>query len=188
MAMPINECKVANMASYFLLKTESGTMSHLKLMKLLYLSDRECFRCHGFSMSGDRMVSMKHGPVLSQTLNLINGFQPSEPDGWDSMISAKENHQVAVRPGVKLEDLGKLSRADKEIMDSVWEKFESVDQWKLVEYTHKNCSEWQDPGDSSAPIEFDTLFNALGFDELQIEALKSQIEEQEAIESFFLKR
>ncbi len=160
-------------------------MPHLKLMKLLYLSDRECFRQNGFSMSGDLMVSMKHGPVLSDTLNLINGFEQSEPGGWDSMISTKKNHQVAVKPEVSLECLFELSRADREIMDSVWEQFGNMNQWDLVKYTHENCPEWQDPGDSSSPIELDTLFKALGFSEVEAKELKKEIQVQDSIDRFF---
>jgi len=56
-------------------------MNYLKLMKLLYLADRESMRRNGRPISGDRYVSMDHGPVLSQTLNLINGARKFEEQG-----------------------------------------------------------------------------------------------------------
>ncbi|MCY4047796.1 MAG: Panacea domain-containing protein [Candidatus Dadabacteria bacterium] len=183
--MAFSERKVAEMAAYFLLKTEKGIMPHLKLMKLLYLSDRECFRQHGFSMSEDKMVSMPYGPVLSETLNLINGVCQSTPNGWDSLISDKENHQVSVDPKVSVDDLLELSRAEIETMDSVWDKFGSMNQWDIVNYTHNHCPEWEDPEGSSRPIELDTLFKALGFSKIQAKALKEQIAEQEAIDRIF---
>lgn len=185
--MAFNQRKVAEMAAYFLLKTGEGVMPHLKLMKLLYLSDRESFKESGYSMSEDRMVSMKHGPVLSETLNLINGVQQSEPGGWSSLISDKAGHRVAVNSEVSVDDLLELSEADMEIMDSVWNKFGHMNQWEIRDYTHnpENCPEWEDPRDSSHPIELDTLFSALGFDEAQTKALKEQIAEQEAIDRIF---
>ncbi len=155
--MPINERKAAEMAVFFLLKTREGRMSHLKLMKLLYLSDRESFRTRGFSISNDLMVSMKHGPVLSKTLNLINGYEQSAPDGWNSLISAREDHQVSCNAGLKVEDLKKLSEKELDILESVWNKFGRMDQWEIRDYTHDNCPEWQDPGDSSFPIELDAM-------------------------------
>ncbi|MCY3973814.1 MAG: Panacea domain-containing protein [Candidatus Dadabacteria bacterium] len=183
--MAFNERKVAEMAAYFLLKTKKGIMPHLKLMKLLYLSDRECFWQHGFSMSEDKMVSMPHGPVLSETLNLINGHRPPAPDGWDSLISDKADHQVSVDLKVSVDDLLELSRADIETMDSVWDKFGHMSRWEIVNYTHDHCPEWEDPEGSSRPIELDTLFKALGFSKTQAKALKEQIAEQEAIDRIF---
>jgi uncharacterized phage-associated protein len=54
--------RVAQMAAY-LLSREKGRMNHLKLMKLLYLADRESMKRHGQPISGDRFVAMDHGPV-----------------------------------------------------------------------------------------------------------------------------
>ena len=61
-----NERKAAQMAAFFLGQLLDRKMPHLKLMKLLYLSDREAVRAFGWPISGDRLVSMPHGPVLSQ--------------------------------------------------------------------------------------------------------------------------
>ena len=36
-------------------------MPHLKLMKLMYLADREAVRTCGFPITGDRFVSMPQG-------------------------------------------------------------------------------------------------------------------------------
>lgn len=90
-----NERKVAQMAAY-LLKKRGGCMSHLKLMKLLYLADREAMDRYGAPMSGDRVVSMPQGPVLSMTLNLVDGDIESSPNGWDGWVSDKANNEVAL--------------------------------------------------------------------------------------------
>ena len=67
-----NEQKVAQMAAFFLNQTSEKQMSRLKLMKLLYLAERESVRYSGFSMSDDKFLSMPHGPVLSMTLELMS--------------------------------------------------------------------------------------------------------------------
>jgi len=59
-------------------------MSHFKLMKLLNLSDWEAMERYGFPISGDRIVSMDQGPVLSMILNLMDGDVESLPGGWDT--------------------------------------------------------------------------------------------------------
>ena len=83
-----NERRVAQMAAY-LLDHARTRMKYLKLMKLLYLADRESMKRHGHPISGDRYVSMDHGPVLSNTLNLINGAVKFQEHGWDYWIADK---------------------------------------------------------------------------------------------------
>ena len=61
--------KVAQMAAYFA-ECSGGTINILKLIKLMYLADRESMHRHGTPISFDRFVSMDHGPVPSQSLNL----------------------------------------------------------------------------------------------------------------------
>ena len=73
-----NEQRVAQMAAY-LLGRARGHTKYLKLMKLLYLADRESMKRHGHPISGDRYVSMEHGPVLSHTLNLPRPPSPVPP-------------------------------------------------------------------------------------------------------------
>ncbi len=46
-------------------------MSYMKLIKLLYLADREALARWGRPITTDTYVAMKHGPVLSYILNLI---------------------------------------------------------------------------------------------------------------------
>ena len=58
----------------------------LKLMKLMYLSARRSLADYGEPLTWGGLVSMDHGPVLSTTLNLMNGFIPGSGD-WDSRIS-----------------------------------------------------------------------------------------------------
>lgn len=64
----------AAQAAAFLLHKAGGRLPLLKLMKLLYLSERESLQKYGDTITGDTFVSMPNGPVLSMTLNFINGF------------------------------------------------------------------------------------------------------------------
>lgn len=73
-----NEKRTTQAAAFFLFKA-GGKLPVLKLMKLLYLAERESYRQYGEPISGDNLVSMPHGPVLSQTLNLM--FQSTPVTG-----------------------------------------------------------------------------------------------------------
>lgn len=180
-----NERKVAQMAAY-LLKRRGGTMSHLKLIKLLYLADREALNSYGASISGDSFFSLPNGPVLSRTLNLMAGVIESETQGWETWISDRAEHQVSLRQDFELNDLDYLSRADIDILDSVWQQFGAMNRWQLVEYTHSgNCPEWENPNGSSAPITHIKIFSALGKSQEDAAILASDIEAEKTIDRIF---
>jgi len=74
-------------------------MSYLKLIKLLYIIDREALLRWGRPLTGDRYVSMDHGPVLSQTLNLIT--EEPRPDEHNDLA---ETHLPAGELRVRLKN------------------------------------------------------------------------------------
>jgi uncharacterized phage-associated protein len=179
-----SERKVAQIAAY-LLDRAKGRMNYLKLMKLLYLADRESMKCHGWPISGDRYVSMDHGPVLSQTLNLINGAKKFEEHGWDHWIADKADYAVSLRRRATRETLDQLSDAELEVLRNVYAKFGKWDQWRLVDYTHRYCREWKDPKGSSLQIPYDAIFKALGHSAAEAKALGARLEEQRRIDKVF---
>jgi len=179
-----NQRKVAQMAA-FLLDHGKGRMSYLKLMKLLYLADRESMRRHGEPISGDRYVSMDHGPVLSQTLNLINGGVEFEEGGWNHWIEDKADYEVSLRRKTSRDALDELSEADMDVLDAIHAKFGKMDKWKLRDYTHRYCSEWKDPQGSSIPIEIIDIFKALGRTPAEARKLAGRIEHDRRIDRLF---
>ena len=54
-------------ASAVLLRRDDKRMSRLRLLKLLYFADRELLVAKVRTITGDSVVAMKYGPVLSQT-------------------------------------------------------------------------------------------------------------------------
>ena len=61
----------AAQAAVYLIKKRSDQINYMKLNKLLYLADRKALFEAGQPITGDRMVSMPKGPVLSDILDLI---------------------------------------------------------------------------------------------------------------------
>lgn len=163
-----NEKKAAQVAAYFLYRS-GGTMQMpvLKLMKLLYLSERRSFERYCEPMIGDRLVSMPHGPVLSITYNHMNGELESAEGGWNNWIGDREGHLLALREPANFEspehDLLELSDSDLEILAEIWGEFGHMNQFEIRDYTHKYCPEWRDPKGSMIPMPFGDLFNALEF-------------------------
>jgi uncharacterized phage-associated protein len=59
----------------------SKEMSYLRMLKLLYIADRETLKETGRPITGDRIVAMEHGPVLSSVYDLIKGVHRGGPCG-----------------------------------------------------------------------------------------------------------
>ncbi|AVI66961.1 hypothetical protein CKQ84_14305 [Shewanella sp. WE21] len=155
-----SEIKVAQMSA-FILHLNGQKMSYLKLIKILYLAEREAVSRWGDSMSGDNFVSMPHGPVLSLTYNLITGGSRMESDGWNKFISGCANYEVSSNlTNPDRDDWDELSDAELAIIESIFNKFKHLTRWELVDYTHDNCKEWIDPKGSSAPISLEKIIYA----------------------------
>lgn len=149
------------MAAFFLARRE-GPMSHLKLIKLMYLADRLSMERYDAPMSDDAQYSMKNGPVLSNTLNLLRGI--TRDDVWSDLISPVDDNQVQLNRDFDWDELDELSRGELAILDEVFARFGRMKRWELVNYTH-TLPEWVDPGASCIPIDAAVTFQALGSSE-----------------------
>ena len=175
------EEKAAQAAALFLLKA-GGPMPHLKLMKLLYIADRESYRRCGSPITGDVMVSMPHGPVLSRTYDLMKG---AASGGWVRYVRRVNQYAVTLADGITEETfLGKLSQGDRWVIDDIWERYGRMNQWELRDLTH-TFPEWEDPRGSSRPIERYTLFRALGMSHEEAETLVEHCEEDDDMEAYW---
>lgn len=65
-----NPLKAAQAAAH-LLQLHHGSMNVMVLVKLLYLADRQALVESGYPITCAAMVSMPHGPVLSQIYDAI---------------------------------------------------------------------------------------------------------------------
>ena len=182
--MMLNERKVAQMAAYFI-QHEGDKIALLKLIKLLYLSERESLEHYEMPMTGDRLVSMDHGTVLSKTLDLIRGTCiDSVENGWDSLISPKQGYYISLSRQVCDEDFDELSKADRDILEHIWEKFGGFDRWEISDFTH-SLPEWEDPQGTSLPITYKDFFLALGYEEHQASEISREIDDNIKIDRIF---
>jgi len=171
-----DERKATHLAAYLLLKSEDKTLFILKLMKLLYIVDRESLMQLGHPVTYDNYVSMNHGPVLSCTYSLMNGMVPDNSGIWNAMISDRDDHKVSV---VDCEvSCDSLSEAEMEIADSVFDKYGKIPRFDLVEITH-SFPEWCDPNGSVLPISHRDILKGADFEEAQITAIINELAEQD---------
>ena len=66
--------KAAQVAAFFAIKS-GGTVNVLKLMKLMYLSEREFISRYDVPMLFDRLVSMKNGPMCVPISKIKSGIK-----------------------------------------------------------------------------------------------------------------
>jgi len=148
----------------------------MKLIKLLYLADREALKRWGRPVTTDRFVSMTHGPVLSQVLDRINsGSAPGEPSPWSELISAPDGYDVRLAAPTVAPADDELSEAETELLAEVFEGYGHRNRWELVELVHA-LPEWKDPEGSSIPFEYGDVLRAMGSPETEVEAVERNLE------------
>ena len=159
-------------------------MPFLSLIKLLYLSERLSYQEYGYPISGDHLVSMDHGPVLSRTYDHIKGARKSTPRGWDTWIADQADYMVSLTESGRQADFDELSESDVEVLDSVWQEYGHLGRWDLVNLTH-TLPEWEDPNGTSIPIPPQKLLASLGYSPEAIEHMLQQLKHQRAFDSQF---
>mgnify|MGYP003627226673 FL=1 len=175
-----NERKSAQIAAFFCEK-EGGSIPVLKLVKLIYLSDRESMRQTGFPITNDELVSMPHGPVNSMTLNFIDGN--SESERWSDLITDKANYMVGLTRKRADNDVDELSELDVDVLEAVWKQFGSMTKYAIRDWTHANCPEWEDPRGSCNPIPHERILKYLGVE--AADELAAEIAEDRFVDSVF---
>ena len=144
----------------------------MKLIKLMYIVDREALLRWGRPISTDRYVSMDHGPVLSKTLDLINaGKDPKEKGVWFKHISEPRGYVVTL---VKDSPLDELSRAEEKLIREVDQKFGHKDKWELVRFLH-TLPEWKDPNGSAIQIDYRDILEAGDKTEREVVAIEDEL-------------
>jgi uncharacterized phage-associated protein len=182
MRLRFNEAK-ATQAAALMLKLRGSSMSYLKLIKLLYLADREALLRWGRPVTTDSYVSMDNGPVVSRIYNLIREEPEDEASAvWRKYITEPRHYEVALTgdPGNS-----ELSRAEEELMHEVFDKFGRKSRWELRDYSH-SLPEWNDPNGSAIPISVRDILRAGDKTEGEIAEVEAELENLAFAESLAL--
>jgi uncharacterized phage-associated protein len=170
---PFNKKKAAQAAAY-ILSRHSGRLSYLLLIKMLYFADRQSLIETGQPITGDQMVSMPHGPVLSEIYDLINWWKPEEQPIWFQYISEKDGYDVLLSK--KSPDHDELSQYELAVLDQIDQKYGHLSRWEVRDISHR-LPEWKDPQGSSRPIDPADILRAVGKLEEEIERVAADAEE-----------
>jgi uncharacterized phage-associated protein len=153
-----DEEKSTAMAAYLLRKCPDRRMNYLKLIKLLYIADREALKRWGYPLTGDAYFSLPHGPVVSRIKDLITDDPAfSGAKVWTSYIRRSDHDVVAMAKP----PLDSLSRAELELLDEIFADYGSYTPWQLVDLAHA-FPEWRNPRGSSEQITYKDILCAVG--------------------------
>jgi uncharacterized phage-associated protein len=162
------------------LRSHGKRMDYLRLLKLLYIADRELIAATGNPLTGDRVVAMKHGPVLSHVYDLIKQ-QGGKAGEWDAFIHT-DGYQVEL---VKDPGGGHLTRGEVAKLTELCDRYRSVGDWELVDRTHE-FPEWKEnfrPGTATA-IVWDDVLRAQGREGM-IPQIESDLAAKRALDAIF---
>ena len=157
MLIPLDILKLIQAATVLLKEHTEHRMSRLRLLKLLYIADREYLATKARPITGDNVVAMDHGPVLTTAYDLIKG-QDFNARKWQHYLETRGLNVVLIHdPGV-----GKLSRHEIATLQEVARRFRDDNDWDVAEHTH-TFSEWKKnkpPKKSSKAIPLDDILEA----------------------------
>ena len=133
-------------------------MNYMRLLKLLYIADREALKETGRPITGGPMMAMDRGPVLAEVYDLICGQHENLP-AWDRFLK-KDRYTVEL---VKNPDVRKLSRFEIKKLQEIADRHRNDDEWSLSQFT-RGFEEWKknDPGKSCKSILLKDILKAVG--------------------------
>ena len=165
---PYNEIK-ATQAAGVLLRKAGGEMDYYLLTKMLYIAERESLRKWNRVMFGGNLASMPHGPVHSSILDSAR-YKDTTTKYWMDNISKPEYYTIHLinKP---LED-DELSEREVNLLTNIYEEFKDFDFDNMKKLTHA-FPEYEDPGESSLPINIETILHIFKKTDNEIECIEA---------------
>jgi len=146
-------------AAGVLLRMEGNRMSYLRLLKLLYIADREALRETGMPILGCKAVAMRDGPLHSDIYNLIKGIH-QEISLWGRFFCT-QGYKVEV---VQQPDIGLLSKYEINTLQEVAEKYAPFTDFDICHDMTHSFGEWKEnyQEGTSRPIQIEDIIKAVG--------------------------
>lgn len=121
----------------------------VKLMKLIYLADKENFLLHGVPITRDRQFAMKLGPVPSDCLHLLSDEWWSDPEAAFRFVHLDDN-RLTLRPDAPNPDDG-LDSTEISSLRTILRRHGDTPWRTLVDFTHQlpEYIEFYRPGTST---------------------------------------
>jgi len=129
--------KKATQALNYFAEKSGGKINIMKALKLIYFADRYHLRKYGRLITNDTYYAMDNGPVASGVKDIAeeSNFTGKEAQNYASnYIASSAKYYFVSKQSV---DKSELSVSDIEALGYAWDKFGHLDEWAIVDLTHK---------------------------------------------------
>jgi uncharacterized phage-associated protein len=175
-----NEQKSTEAAS-LLLYLKGGRSDFWWIIKMLYLVDREAYRRWERPITYDYYRSLQYGPVVMSIYNIIKKNIPSP--FWKQFIVTLPKESGVMLNGTPA-PIKKLSKAEVDLINSVFQEKGALDGDQLVEFTH-TLPEWKDPRKtgSTSPINISDLLGVLDYSSEEVNRIEFELKQEESLDA-----
>jgi uncharacterized phage-associated protein len=174
MKFAYNARKAAQTAAY-LVRLNGGRINGYSLIKILYLADRKSLAERGRPITGDAMVSMPLGPVLSRIYDELKSPAEIQNQFWSEYLTEREGNLVYLRGESFPTD--ELSQYERNVMEAVHNEYRGLSFEDLKNFTH-NLPEYTDPRGSSLPIDPVLILKEKGWSDEDIQDIRMSANEE----------
>ena len=158
---PLRATQVAGV----LVRLAGGRLNYTKLLKLMHLADRRSLLETGAPITGDRVVNMDKGPVLSTVYDCIKGNAP-QCTSWQECFRIERFDLVAIVDAGDSE----LSDYDVEVLEALHRQYRSHTYIQMIDVAH-GLPEWRNPFPAkSSPVSHEQILVASGASPEQVRA------------------
>ena len=158
----LDEAKAVQVAAR-LITLAGGRENYTKLIKLIYIADRESITRWDHSLTGDEYWSLKEGPIVSGIMDRIRGTVRSQHATlWEQHIRTDGYEVVLERdPGTS-----RLAPVEEELLSELTDKFRDFDWRAMVHHVH-GFAEYKEPEAENGrkPIYYVDILKAVGREE-----------------------
>lgn len=157
-SFPLNVEKAIEAIGVLFRRDGVKQMNYMRVLKLLYIADREAIQETCRAITGGRTVAMERGPVLEDVYDLIHGRHEDMPL-WDRFFK-KNRYSLEL---IDDPDVEKLSKYEIAKLQEISEKYEDEDEWSLSRKTQE-FPEWKRQAceSSTCPILLTDILEAVG--------------------------
>jgi uncharacterized phage-associated protein len=140
-------------------------MDYVKLLKLVYLADRESLSRYNIPISYDDYQPLKRGPVPDDIHQVLERREHTS-SGWNGIIDVIGENKADRYVSTLIEEdeaVSSLSDASIAILENVFKTHRSKSRQDIILYTHENCPEWDKADKRSAKrLTYENILVELG--------------------------
>lgn len=160
------------------LRLNNGSMNYTKLIKLMFIADKKALEYYNYTISNDDIYSMKNGPVLSTTYDLIKNTGANAYiegiEEWNKYFIVN-NYELSFKKNINSDEIDNLlsddvlwlSDADIEIIENVYNEYKDYTYSEMIKIIHNKSQfpevEWEQAGkySTSIPLDFISFMKSL---------------------------